>query len=118
MTTEPNQLREERAGATNTFQTSPEMAGKTPTSASTATEQHQPSSDEDVPSNSDDRYKKHRWKFLLLGAVSGPLMGMYSVGAAPGSWIGDLIGGVVLWYLIWCLWAWSKRRSDRSQAKR
>lgn len=64
-----------------------------------------------------DKYKKHRWKFLVFGAVSGVLMGVYSPGpATPGGWLSDLVGGAILWYLLWWLWAWSKRRKDRSNA--
>ena len=63
------------------------------------------------------RYAKHRWKFLLFGAVSGLLMGVYSSSpTAPGNWLGDLVGGILLWYVFWWLWAWSRKRRDRADA--
>ena len=64
-----------------------------------------------------DRYAKHRWKFLVFGAISGVLMGVYAPGPSnPGSWFGDLVGGLILWYVLWWLWAWSRKRRDRADA--
>ncbi len=63
------------------------------------------------------RYTKHRWKFLVFGAISGVLMGVYAPGpSSPGSWFGDLVGGLILWYVLWWLWAWSRKRRDRADA--
>lgn len=59
------------------------------------------------------KYTRHRWKFLVFGAVSGVLMGIYSPGSpSPGGWISDLFGGLLLWYVLWRLWAWSRKRAD------
>jgi hypothetical protein len=72
---------------------------------------------EEPAEKSDDKYKKHRWKFLVFGAVSGVLMGVYApTPQAPGRWFGDLFGGMLLWYVLWWLWAWSRRRKDRNDA--
>lgn len=66
-----------------------------------------------------DRYTRHRWKFLLFGAITGVLMGIYSsTGIEPSNLIGDLIGGLILWWILWWLWAWSRRRADRSESSR
>ena len=66
-----------------------------------------------------DRYTKHRWKFLLFGAITGVLMGIYSpTGIEPSNLIGDLIGGLILWWILWWLWAWSRQRADRSESSR
>ncbi|MBX3608338.1 MAG: hypothetical protein KF871_00465 [Hydrogenophaga sp.] len=63
-----------------------------------------------------DQYTKHRWKFLLFGSITGVLMGISSpTGAEPSNLVFDLIGGLILWYILWRLWAWSKRRADRSE---
>lgn len=61
-----------------------------------------------------DRYTKHRWKFLVFGAVSGLLMGIYSPSPTePGNLFFDALGGLLLWYVFWWLWAGSRRRADR-----
>jgi hypothetical protein len=63
-----------------------------------------------------DRYTKHRWKFLLFGAVTGALMGIYApTTTEPGNLFFDLLGGLILWYVLWWLWAKSRRRIDRSK---
>ncbi len=61
-----------------------------------------------------EKYKKHRWKFLLFGAISGVLMGVYAPNAngAGVAVLSDLLGGLLLWYILWWLWARSKSRAQ------
>jgi len=64
-----------------------------------------------------EQYKKHRWKFLVFGAVSGLLMGYFSpmqtsiLGDAE--LLSDAISGVLLWYILWWLWAKTKNRTSK-----
>ena len=63
-----------------------------------------------------DRYTKHRWKFLLFGAITGVLMGIYAPTTnEPANLFFDLLGGLIIWYVLWWLWARSRRRADRSK---
>lgn len=59
-----------------------------------------------------EKYKKHRWKFLSVGVVSGLLMSLAANTTNTAQLIGDTFGGAILWLFIWWIWAWSKTRAE------
>jgi glycerol uptake facilitator-like aquaporin len=63
-----------------------------------------------------EKYTKHRWKFLTLGAVSGLLMSVASDTTNPAQLLGDFVGGALLWLIIWWFWAKSKSRAEAKDA--
>jgi hypothetical protein len=66
-----------------------------------------------------DQYKRHRWKFIVFGAISGALMSYFSPMQASTSsaaeFVGDVVGGILLWYILWWLWAKTKARATRNE---
>lgn len=65
-----------------------------------------------------EKYRKHRWKFVVFGAISGVLLSIYSPSPGPsGGWIQEMVGGALLWYALWWLWAWSKKRQDLKRSE-
>jgi hypothetical protein len=55
--------------------------------------------------------RRWMWPFIAFGAISGVLVSAFGVGVRNSNFISDLFGGALVWFLIWAIWARSKRRA-------